>query len=248
MQQVFSLKHKTILVTGASSGIGKQTAINISNMNGNVIISGRNKERLQHTLSEMQGKHSMICSDLTKKEKMLDLIEQLPVLDGFVHCAGISKPLPIKFIKQSYLQDIQAINFESAAILSSFLLKKKKLNKQASIVFVSSIAAQHPYKGGAAYAASKAALEAFARTLALEVAHRKIRVNCIAPAMVQTQMYEATKAAVSAKAMEKDAARYPLGIGQSDDVANTSIFLLSDASKWITGQTIRLDGGLMLGA
>ena len=128
------------------------------------------------------------------------------------------------------------------------MLKKKKLNKQASIVFVSSIAAQHPYKGGAAYAASKAALEAFARTLALEVAHRKIRVNCIAPAMVQTQMYEATKAAVSAKAMEKDAARYPLGIGQSDDVANTSIFLLSDASKWITGQTIRLDGGLMLGA
>ena len=248
MQDIFSLKNKNILLTGASSGIGKQTAINVSQMGANVIITGRNKERLANTLSEMQGEHKMLCCDLTKEEEILDLVENISNIDGLVHCAGISKPLPIKFIKQSYLNHIQAINYEMAVLLVTFLLKKKKINKAASLVFVSSIAAQHPYKGGAAYAASKAALEAFARTLALEVAHRQIRVNCLAPAMVQTPMYEATKSAVSAVAMEKDAMRYPLGLGLSDDVANASIFLLSVASRWITGQTIRLDGGLMLGA
>ena len=248
MQDIFSLKNKNILVTGASSGIGKQAAINVSKMGANVIITGRNKERLADTLAEMQGNHKMFCIDLTKEEEMFDLVENVVNLDGFVHCAGISKPLPIKFIKQSYLNDIQTINYEVAVLLSSLLLKKKKINKAASLVFISSIAAQHPYKGGAVYAASKAALEAFARTLALELAHRKIRVKCLAPAMVQTKMYETTKAAVSAAAMEKDAMRYPLGIGQSDDVANASIFLLSAAARWITGQTIRLDGGLMLGA
>ncbi|MGB1205686.1 MAG: SDR family NAD(P)-dependent oxidoreductase [Chitinophagales bacterium] len=248
MQDFFSLKNKTILVTGASSGIGKQTAINISKMGANLFITGRNEERLKQTLAEMEGKHQIIVSDLTKEKDLIHLVENIEHLDGLVYCAGISKSLPIKFIKQPYLFDIQKINYESAVILSATLLKKKKINKNASIVFVSSIAAQHPYKGGAVYAGSKAALEAFARSLALELAHRKIRVNCLAPAMVKTDMYETTKAAVSTAAMEKDAMRYPLGIGQSDDVANASIFLLSSASRWITGQTICLDGGLMLGA
>jgi NAD(P)-dependent dehydrogenase (short-subunit alcohol dehydrogenase family) len=174
------------------------------------------------------------------------LISELPQIDGFVHCAGKIQPFPIKYIKQKHIDDLFSINLNSAILLSSGLLKAKKLNQGASVVFISSISAEFPYMGGSLYSASKSALESFARSFALENAPMKIRANIVSPALVKTEMFEQTKSAYEEVDFEKFIYQYPLGVGEPQDVANTIAFLLSDLSKWITGTTIRMDGGLLL--
>ena len=245
----FHLNNKTILVTGASSGIGRQVAISISEMGGNVVLTGRNKDELTITLSKLtKGNHQIYSADLLNETARKKLVENLPELDGIVNSAGVVKPFPIKFINQAKIDETLNINYEIPLLLMGELTKGKKINKNASVVFMSSISGQHPHKGGALYAASKAAIESLSKVFALENYHLGIRSNCISPAMVKTEMYEEAEKGMSKESMDEHVNQYPLGVGHPTDVANTVVFLLSDASKWITGINIILDGGFLLEA
>jgi NAD(P)-dependent dehydrogenase (short-subunit alcohol dehydrogenase family) len=243
----FSLENKTILVTGATSGIGRQLVDSIISMNGKVIAVGRNTEMLM----ELQEKHDnsivIISCDLTNQEDVSLLAEKCPAIDGLVNSAGIVKSQPIRYLIKEKIEETFEINFYAVIELIRQLDKAKKIAKKSSIVFISSIAAQFPRKGGAGYSASKAAIEALMKVTAMEYAHRGIRANAIAPAMVKTPMYEEAKELASHAIMEAHIQQYPLGIGEPQDIANAVIYLLSDASKWMTGSTITLDGGLLLG-
>lgn len=245
----FHLYNKTILVTGASSGIGKQIAKSISDMGGNVIITGRNKERLDETFSSLDIKYNNVCitADLLNKEELSSLVNQLPAIDGIVHCAGIVKPFPIKFLTEEKIQETFQSNYNMQVLLMAQVTRQKKLSKNASVVFISSISATHPHKGGALYSGSKAAIESLSKVTALEFYPLGIRSNCISPAMVKTPMYEYAEKGASKETLDEHINKYPLGVGSPEDVANTAVFLLSGASKWITGITITLDGGFLLG-
>jgi NAD(P)-dependent dehydrogenase (short-subunit alcohol dehydrogenase family) len=245
-----SLKDKNILITGASSGIGKATAILFSELGANVIITARNEEKLDETYKALNPSthHLKINSDLTQVNDIKSLVKLLPAIDGIVHCCGKVMPVPVKFIKESQLQDVFSVNYFSAVNLISELLMQKKINNNSSIAFISSVSTLHAYFGGAPYISSKAALEGYAKTLALELAPKKIRVNVLQPALVRTAIFDSTiNAAIDTEKMNELVNSYPLGIGEPIDVANALAFFMSDASKWITGSSLKMDGGLTLG-
>lgn len=246
MENPFSLEGKTILITGASSGIGRGICINCSNVGANVVLSARNQERLNETLSSMQGDcHTIIKADLTKKEDILALVENLPEIDGVIFCAGLIKTMPVKNITESALNDIFDVNILSEIKLASLLLKKKKLKHGASVVFISSVSTFNVKVGNSLYSATKGATNSFAKAMALECAKIKIRVNCIQPGFVPS-------AILSRGAIEEDsflkfyAERHPLGFGTPADIANCCIYLLSDAARWVTGSIFTIDGGYTL--
>ena len=239
----FSLQGKTVLITGASSGIGKATAIACSKMGATIVATGRNMQKLEATLAELEGKSNVIISaDLIKPEDIKRLTEQLPKLDGVVHCAGIGNRQPAKLVTEEELDRVMNTNFKAAVMLQTELMNGKKLNKSGSIVFIASAAARMPAFGNAVYSASKAAIIGYARCLSLELAPRGIRVNCICPAMVWTDliMQEGVGKEELAQAQQK----YPLKrYGEPEDVANLAIYLLSDASRWMTNSCIDITGG-----
>ena len=244
----FHLNNKTILVTGASSGIGKQIAISIAAMNAEVVRTARNEDRLLDTYNQLKNiKHKYVIADITNEDDLNILVEKMPMLDGIVHCAGIVQPYPIKFISKEKIKETYSINYDAQVELMSKIARKKKLNKGASIVFLSSISAMHPHRGGALYAGSKAALESFSKVVALEFYTMGIRSNCISAAMVKTPMYDHSEQSASKETMDEHISKYPLGVGLPEDVANAAVFLLSDAARWITGTTVTLDGGFLLG-
>ncbi len=241
----FNLKNKTILITGASSGIGSVIAIECSKMGANVIITGRSKERLLNTFKLLQGDNNKyVLADLSIKEGLDFLVDQIPNLDGLVHCAAILKKLPLKFINEkAWLETIET-NLFAPALLSQRLVKKSKVNDGASIVFISSIAASVASFGNISYMASKGAINSLARGMALELATKKIRVNYIQPALIRTNL---TDKAMSQEDLDNYVQRFPLGrFGKPEEVAYSAIFLLSDATKWITGTSITVDGGVTL--
>lgn len=241
---VFSLLGKTILVTGASSGLGACTAIDCSKAGAKVIITGRNKERLAETFSQLDGnENSSIVFDLCEKEKIVDFCSNLPAVDGISLCAGITRTVPVKFIKQDDIDDIFSTNILSSIVLVQTLLKQKKINACGSIVFISSISSFYADKGNAIYAASKGAINSFSRVLALELAARGIRSNCIQPGFVPTRLLGDR---ITTEQLEIERQKYPLGFGRAEDIANGVIYLLSDASKWVTGTTLTIDGGVTL--
>ena len=242
----YSLCGKTILITGASSGIGKRTAIECSLMGANLIICGRNEERLNDTLTKLEGTgHQIIVGELTDEEFLVSTIDELPVLDGVFFCAGVTDTTLTKFIDHDKINRVFSINIESPMIMTKWLVKKKKLNVSASLVYMSSIGAEEVTKGLGIYAASKAALNSFMRSVANELSARKIRANSIMPMMVQTELVE-NITTLSKEDIAKDEAKYPLGYGKPEDVAYAAIYLLSDASKWVTGSIIKMDGGSTL--
>ena len=244
----FSLQNKTILVTGASSGIGAKTAEVVANQGASVILTARNKERLEEVLKKLpKGNHKIILADLTDEAEIQKLISETPNIDGIVHSSGIVKHFPVKFIGKKQIAEMFAINYEAPVILTSSLLKAKKVKKEASIVFMSSVACNFPNKGGALYSGTKAAINSYSKTLAIENAPQKIRSNVILAAMVKTPLFEEAEKTVSKELMDKHGKQYPLGFGETEDVANTIAFLLSPASKWITGTEIVMDGGLTAG-
>jgi len=244
-----NLNGKHILVTGASSGIGRQVAIEAALLGATLTITGRNEAELENTHTQLKGKnHTLVKADLTKADEIKKLNTALPALDGIVHCAGIVKPVPVKFINQQQIDEVFAINFTSVVLLNAQLLQQKKINNNASLVLISTISSLHPYFGGGIYIASKSALEGYGKTLALELASKKIRVNILQPALVKTAIYQSTiESAFSQEEMKKYESQYPLGIGETQDVADAVCYLLSEKSKWITGTCIPMDGGLTLG-
>lgn len=240
----FLLKGKTILVTGASSGIGRETVIRLAASKATPLLSGRNTERLEETARLASILSPVILpADLTNENDLNQLVDQLPELDGIVFSAGITGHLPVKFIGEEDIASFFATNYTSVVLLMSRILRKKKLKNKASVVFLSSIATRYPYFGGALYSSTKAAIEAYSRTLALELAPKGIRANCISPSFVKTPMVEGAAETISNEVMEKFEKMMPLGFGEPADVANAIVYLLSDASKWVTGTNLVLGGG-----
>lgn len=241
----FSLVGKQILVTGASSGIGKGIALACAKMGATVIVTGRNAERLNETLNLMPaGDHKAISADLTKAEDIARLVSELPKLDGFVQCAGVGSRVACKDVTQETINHTMNANFEAPVLLQAEILKRKKINKAASIVYIASIAAWSPSMGNGIYSASKGAIISYAQCLAQELAPRLIRVNCICPAMVWTDLV--LQDGVTREDLQEDEKRYPLKrYGTPDDIANLAIYLLSDASAWVTGSNINITGGII---
>ncbi len=241
----FSLTGKQILVTGASSGIGKGIALACAKMGATVILTGRNITRLNETVNEMpRGTHKAISADLTKPEDIEHLVAELPKLDGFVQCAGVGSRVACKDINQDVIDHTMNANFEAPVLLQAALLKGKKINKAASIVYIASIAAWSPSMGNGIYSASKGAIISYALCLAQELAPRHIRVNCICPAMVWTNLV--IQNGVTREDLLEDEKRYPLKrYGTPEDIANLVIYLLSDASGWMTGSNIKISGGVV---
>jgi NAD(P)-dependent dehydrogenase (short-subunit alcohol dehydrogenase family) len=247
MNNLFSLNNKTILVTGASSGIGKAIAVSCSQMGAKVIITGRNSKRLNETYILLKGSgHKQVCSDLTNIAQLKEMVENLPKLDGIVSNAGIIKSLITKISDPDDVEEVFKINTFAPIHLVQFLLQNKKMNKNASIVFISSIAGVYSGSiGSSLYGSSKAALDGFAKSLALEVAPRGIRVNTVNPGMVDTDLFQNTS--ISQDLLEIDIMNYPLKrYGKPQDIAYAVVYLLSDATEWITGTSLLIDGGFTL--
>lgn len=239
----FSLTGKTILVTGASSGIGQSIAVTISKMGANVIVNGRNESRLHATMSMLAGSgHNMVIADITKQADVDVLSTNVAQLDGIVHCAGIGHRMPAKMVTEADINSVMDANFKGAVLLQAALLMKKKVKKDSSIVFIASKAADYPSVGNAIYSASKGALIAYSKCLALELAPRGIRVNCICPAMVWTDLIMQNE--VTVDQLKESEKNYPLKrYGKPEDIANLAVYLLSDASSWMTNSCIDITGG-----
>jgi len=242
----FSLSNKIILITGASSGIGKSIAIECSKMGAKLVITGRNSERLSDTYHQLyETGHQQIIADLNDELQVKKLVEQIPNLHGVVLCAGIDKRMPVKFLNREDFDKIMQTNFFSPSLLAQLLLKRKKIEKKSSIVIISSIAAFAADMGHAMYSASKGALNSFARVMALELAPQQIRVNCIQPGVVDTNMLQS--GILTEEQFREEEKRYPLGrFGKPEDIAYSAIYLLSDATSWVTGSSLIIDGGITL--
>lgn len=243
----FSLEGKTILITGASSGIGQATAIECSKMGAKLVITGRNQERLLETFNQLDGKgHLQIIAELTNDDDVKILINECPDLNGVVLCAGKGVLLPLQFCDEEKFMDVFATNFFSPVEILRLLTKKKKLIKNSSVVFVSSIGGINIFAtGNAIYGASKAAINSVMRFFANELATKKIRVNSVNPGRVNTKLIQS--GIMSEEQVAADIAKYPLKrYGAPVEIAHGIIYLLSDASSWVTGHSLVIDGGVSI--
>jgi NAD(P)-dependent dehydrogenase (short-subunit alcohol dehydrogenase family) len=245
MYNPFSLKGKTVIVTGASSGIGRAIAVECSKMGASVIITGRDPDRLDLTFRQMAGEgHTVLRADMTSENDLEDIAGSIPEIDGIVYSAGVLKTLPVKFINRGDLDAVMDVNFFAPVFLTKAIINRKKLRRGGSVVFISSLAAFYANPGNAMYSASKGALNSFARVMALELSQRKIRVNCILPGMVKTNLLDIIP--VTTEDLNEDRKNYPLDYGDPVDVAYAAVYLLSEAGRWITGNYFVLDGGASL--
>ena len=243
----FSLEGKTVLVTGASSGIGRETAIECSRMGADLVITGRDIGRLQETCEQLSSApKAQLVADLTSTEDVKQLVAAMPPLDGAVLCAGNSTTLPMQFGTREKFDEMFDVNFFAPVELLRLLYKKKVLQKGASVVLIASIGGTHSFMpGNGVYGASKAALNSVMKYAAREYASRKVRVNSICPGMVDTPLIH--RGTITEEQLAEDAKKYPLGrYGRPDDVAHGAIYLLSDASSWLTGHDLVIDGGFSI--
>lgn len=243
----FSLEGKNILVTGASSGIGRQCSIDCAMMGAKVIAIGRNKERLKGLKGELGVNGISYSFDLTNivgiKSLIAKIVEENGKIDGFIHAAGIEVTNPVKLTNVEDYENLYKVNCLSAFEIVKNLCGIKTFNKGGSIVLISSISGIIARKGLSAYAASKGALISAAKVMAMEMAHREVRVNTVSPGTILTPMMEKTFGAMIEEDREKRVGGFPLGLGQTTDISNACIYLLSDASRWVTGQNLIVDGG-----
>ncbi len=245
----FSLATKRVLVTGASSGLGQAIALSCARMGAELIITGRDQGRLTKTFEDLLSisdlPHRKIEADLAiaaEREAVVDALGS--EIHGLVHSAGISRLCPTRMMTEALLREIQAINVEAPILLSQGILKRNLMATDGSILFIASIAAHIGERGVGAYSGTKAALIAMSRCLAIEVINRRIRVNCLSPALVKTPLFD--KTVIMASSIEQQLERYPLGFGKPEDIANAAIFMLSSASRWVTGTSLVMDGGLTM--
>lgn len=249
-ENIFSLEGKTILVTGASSGIGRGIALQCAKMGARVILNGRNKVRLEETLGMMAGSnHSIVVADLSKQEEIERLVNDLPEIQGWVNSAGIPIVSPVKRMKRDDVFNIFNVNIISSMLLFSLLLKSKKIKRGASVVLISSVSGNYVgTPGDTAYQASKGATCAFSKGAAVELAPLGIRVNCINPGLVPTSILEKSNLVnEDGHMLDIWIDKYPLKrLGTPEDIGSGAVFLLSDASSWITGQNLVIDGGMSI--
>lgn len=236
----FSLHGKTVLVTGASSGIGRQTAISCAQRGARVVVTGRDAARLQETFDQLAGSgHRQFTADLTLAPERNRLVEAAGPIDGLVHCAGQQKHCLIRQLSEQTMTEIYTVNFLAPVMLTQRLLQTNAIARRGSIIFMLSTAAHIGTRGVAPYSAMKAGLLGIIKCLALEQGKHGIRVNGISPSAVPTPMWDPDQ-------IEAQKARHPLGLGTPADVANAAVFLLSDASRWITGTSLVMDGGAVI--
>ena len=246
----FNLKGNNIIVTGASSGIGRQSAISCSNMGARVILLGRNEGRLKETLDYMNipSQHLTYSVDLVDYEKVQNAVKQVIAkvgkIHGLINCAGISTTLPFNLSKPEKMDEYFHTNVHSAMNLTRIVTKQSNISEEgASIVFISSVMGIVGENGKSLYSMTKGAIVAGARSLAIELAPRKIRVNCISPGVVESPMSKSAVYSRNDESLNKISVLHPLGLGMPEDVANACIYLLSDASRWVTGTNLIVDGG-----
>jgi NAD(P)-dependent dehydrogenase (short-subunit alcohol dehydrogenase family) len=248
-ESAFSLKNSKILITGASSGIGREIAI-IAAKHGAIIYAvGRNQKKLNLLKDIIGNKNCKTFSvDLTDKDNVTKLIEAIDSIDGLVNCAGLIKMSPYKFITQNSFSETFDINVKAPVFLTTMLLKRRKINNSSSIVFISSINGSCiGAKGFTLYSTSKGAISGLVKSLAADLSKLKIRVNEIAPGMIITDGINSIEENISTSSIQEDMNKYPLGgYGYPDDVANGCVYLLSKASKWVTGTKLIIDGGFTL--
>jgi NAD(P)-dependent dehydrogenase (short-subunit alcohol dehydrogenase family) len=243
------LEGKTILVTGASSGIGRATAVLLSELGARMALVARNEDKLRETLGSLQaGTHWVEAFDLADLDRIPQwfsaLIDKTGPLDGLVHCAGMSSLMPLRMVTTQHLETMMRVNFYAAVSLCREFSRKPMHGPSSSIVLVASVAGLLGVTARAAYSSSKGALIAFARSAAIELAKQKIRVNCVAPAFVQTEMYDASLKALTREQLNALIdSTHPLGLGAPIDVAHAIGFLLAETGRWITGSVLAVDGG-----
>jgi NAD(P)-dependent dehydrogenase (short-subunit alcohol dehydrogenase family) len=246
---MLDLKGKNIFITGASSGIGSRSAILCSELGASVIISGRNKDRLQKIFNSLSGdRHLQFVQDVTSYNQLEPIISEsvtkLGKIDGFIHSAGIEMTYPLRNMSAEKYHELFAVNTISALELGRILSKKKYYNPLgASFVFISSVMGNLGAVGKVGYCSSKSALVSGSKAMALELAQKSIRVNCVSPGIVETEMVKKMIIELPEESVDEIQSKHPLGFGKPDDIANICAFLLSDLSKWITGSDIVIDGG-----
>lgn len=249
MNNPFSIENKNILITGAASGIGRQCAIDFSQQGANLILLDINREELQVTKELCN--QNIVCScyecNLTESSKLKELVNQIVtecgLISGMLYCAGIEKTLPYTHLSEIDYENIYSVNVIGAMNLLKHISKKQNRTENAKYVLIASITAIVGRPGVAAYAASKGAIVSLVKTLALEMAPKGLTINCISPGTILTPLMQTMMNSLTEEQQKERKAGFPLGLGTPSDIANTAMFLLSDASRWITGQNIIIDGG-----
>ncbi len=240
MSDPFRLAGKRVLVTGASSGIGRQAAIAASRAGAAIVATGRDPERLAETMSMLESREGNIATtgDLAVDGDLTKIAEAAGTVDGVVHAAGITGPIPVRVVTRPFIQDRFDANYFGPLLLTQRILARNRMRANGSIVFIASISAHTGTRGMSVYSSTKASLVVTAKCLALEVAKHGIRVNCLSPGLVRTPLFKPDEQ----EWLDNEEKRYPLGLGTPEDVANAALFLLAPASRWMTGQTIIMDG------
>lgn len=240
---------KKILITGASSGIGAETAKHFAEYGAELILLGRNEDKLNEVKSYLNNSnsHLIVKTDLALDDEAFRVITNLPKnflpLNGIFHSAGKELVKPILLTKSADFKDLVSTTVQAALSISRALAKKNIMNDNSSVVFMSSVSAISGTPGLTAYSASKSALIGLTKSLALEFAHRKIRFNCLLSGAVISPMHERLLNNLSIKSVQDYESKHPLGFGEKSDISNITTFLMSEASKWITGTSISVDGG-----
>ena len=245
--QVSNLSDKTILITGASSGIGLATAQMAATRGARVVAHGRDVVRLEALIAELPGQgHEFVTRDLDELDGLEawldDIVRKVGPLSGYVHSAGLGYTEPLKLVRVPTLEKMYKVNVLSAILLTKALRKPANHTSGASIVFLSSVAASRGRPGIVAYSGTKGALQSMTRAMAMELIKDEIRVNCVAPAMIDTEMARGYQVQ-SPAAWDKEMAAHPMGLGQAEDVAQMICFLLSEDTRWVTGTHMPVDGG-----
>jgi NAD(P)-dependent dehydrogenase (short-subunit alcohol dehydrogenase family) len=249
MNSIFSLKNKNILITGASSGIGRQCAITFSQLGANIILIARNKEKLKQTFDKLEkGNHLIISQDITEYDKLEEVVniavDKIGRISGFVHSAGIEMTLPLRSMQSSHYEKMFRINVISGFEIARIISKKKYLDERgASFVFISSVMGILGQAGKVGYCSSKGALISGTKAMALELAKKNIRVNCVLPGVVETELLNKMFENLSEDSKKAIIEMHPLGLGKPNDIACTCAYLISDVARWVTGTNLIIDGG-----
>lgn len=244
-----NLMGKNIFITGASSGIGRECAVKAARLGANVVLVARNLDRLKQTQEVLVGDHHIYFScDVTNSEHLEEVVrqavEKLGKISGFIHSAGIEATIPLRNMNRSKFEEMFSVNVLAAFEIARLLSKKKYLDPEgSSFVFIGSVMGMRGEPGKVAYSSTKAALIGGSKSMALELAPKNIRVNCVMPGVVETEMSAKLFQTIPEHSKQEIIKKHPLGLGQPEDIANLCMFLLSDAARWITGAAIPIDGG-----